>query len=61
MDLRILAFIDWDRGVWAFQYRNDLGVMVSELTEFSANTPSIVVCDELQKSKPTSVVFATSA
>ena len=54
----ILIFIDWDRGVWVLQYRNDTGEMVTELTGFPANTPSIVVCDAIQESRPGTRLFA---
>jgi hypothetical protein len=60
MNTTILVFIDWDRGVWAFRYR-DKNEMITEMTSFPASTPSIVVCDEMQKAKPTSRIFAKIA
>ena len=57
MKTSILVFIDWERGVWAAQYRDDSG-MVTEMTSFPASTPSIVVCHAIQKDKPKSRIFA---
>jgi len=57
MKTKILVFIDWDRGVWAVQYR-DNSEMVTEMTGFPASTPSIVVCDAIRKAKPESRIFA---
>jgi hypothetical protein len=58
MKREILALIDWSRGVWVVQYRDRAGEMIVESTEFPANTPSIVVSDELQKQRPEFAVFA---
>jgi hypothetical protein len=58
MKRKILALIDWSRGVWVVQYRDRVGEMIVELTEFPANTPSIIVSDELQKERPGFAVFA---
>jgi len=58
MKRKILALIDWSRGVWVVQYRDRVGEMIVELTEFPANTPSIVVSDQLQKERPGFAVFA---
>jgi len=58
MKRKILASIDRSRGVWIVQYRDRGGEMIVEPTEFPANTPSIVVCDELQKERPEFAVFA---
>ena len=58
MKREILALIDWSRGVWVVQYRDRVGEMIVELTEFPANTPSIVVSNELQKARPGFAVFA---
>ncbi len=58
MKTSILALIDWNRGVWVVQYRDLSGNIVTEPTEFRANTPSIVVCDALLKDRPGSRVFA---
>jgi hypothetical protein len=58
MRSEILALIDWSRGVWVVQYRDKAGQMIVEQTEFPANTPSIVVSDELQKQRPEFAVFA---
>ena len=57
MTTTVLVFIDWSRGVWAVQYRNN-GEMVTEMTGFPASTPSIVVCDAMQKARPFSRIFA---
>ena len=45
-------------GVWVVQYRDRFGEMIVEPTKFPANTPSIVVSDELQKERPEFAVFA---
>jgi hypothetical protein len=58
MKRKILALIDWGRGVWVVQYRDRVGEMVVEPTVFPASTPSIVVCNELQKDRPGFAVFA---
>jgi hypothetical protein len=58
MKREILASIDWSRGVWVVQYRDRGGEMIVEPTEFPANTPSIIVSDELQKERPGFAVFA---
>lgn len=58
MTSKILLYIDWNRGVWAMQYRNSAGDMIAELTGFPANTPSIVVCDAMRQARPQSRVFA---
>jgi hypothetical protein len=58
MKEKILALIDWSRGVWVVQYRDRAGEMIEEPTWFPASTPSIVVCDELQKNRPNFAVFA---
>jgi hypothetical protein len=55
---KILALIDWSRGVWVVQYRDQAGQLVIEPTTFPASMPSIVVCDELQKNRPGFAVFA---
>ena len=57
MKTTILVFIDWDRGLWAVQYRDNSEV-VTEMTSFPASTPSIVVCDAIQKDRPKSRIFA---
>jgi hypothetical protein len=57
MKTTILVFVDWDRGLWAVQYRDNSG-MVTEMTCFPASTPSIVVCDAIQKAEPGSRIFA---
>jgi hypothetical protein len=54
----ILALIDRSRGVWVVQYRDRAGEMIVEPTAYPANTPSIVVSDELQKERPEFAVFA---
>jgi hypothetical protein len=58
MKREILALIDWSRGVWVVQYRDKVGEMIVEPTAYPANTPSIVVSDELQKERPEFAVFA---
>ena len=58
MKPNILMFIDWGRGVWTMQYRNAGGEMISEPTGFPASLPSIIVCDEMQKTNPQARVFA---
>jgi hypothetical protein len=58
MKREMLALIDWSRGVWVVQYRDKVGEMIVEPTEFPANTPSLVVSDELQKQRPEFAVFA---
>ena len=58
MKRELLTLIDRSRGVWVVQYRDRVGEMIVEPTEFPANTPSIVVSDELQKERPEFAVFA---
>jgi hypothetical protein len=58
MKREILASIDRSRGVWVVQYRDRAGEMIVEPTAYPANTPSIVVSDELQKERPEFAVFA---
>jgi hypothetical protein len=58
MKTNILALVDWSRGIWVVQYRDPAGNLVTEPTEFQANTPSVVVCDALLKNRPGSRVFA---
>jgi hypothetical protein len=58
MKREIVALIDWSRGVWVVQYRDRVGEMIVEPTAYPANTPSIVVSDELQKERPEFAVFA---
>ena len=58
MKREILALIDLSRGVWVVQYRDRAGEMIVEPTAYPANTPSIVVSDELQKERPEFAVFA---
>lgn len=58
MKAKIFLFIDWGRGVWAMQYRNIGGEVISEWTAFPAATPALIVCDEMQKVNPASRVFA---
>jgi hypothetical protein len=58
MKREILALIDWSLGVWVVQYRDRVGEMIVEPTEFPANVPSIVVSDELHKERPEFTVFA---
>jgi len=58
MKREILALIDRSRGVWVVQYRDRAGEMIVEPTAYPANTPSIVVSDELQKERPEFAVFA---
>jgi hypothetical protein len=57
MKTTVMVFIDWSSGVWAVQYRNN-DEMVTEMTGFPASTPSIVVCDAMQKARPFSRIFA---
>ena len=58
MKTRILASIDWNRGVWVVRYRDSAGNIVMEATEFPASIPSIVVCNALLKARPGVSVFA---
>jgi hypothetical protein len=58
MKREILALIEWSLGVWVVQYRDRVGKMIVEQTEFPASVPSIVVSDELQKERPEFAVFA---
>ena len=44
--------------MWVVQYRDRAGEMIVEPTAYPANTPSIVVSDELQKERPEFAVFA---
>jgi hypothetical protein len=54
----LFLYIDWNCGRWAVKYRNPSGDMVVELTEFPASTPSIVVSDAIQQTRPGSPVLA---
>jgi hypothetical protein len=58
MQTQILAFIDWNRGVWVAQYRDSSGRIVSEPTDFPAATPSLVVCHTLLDRSPGARVLA---
>jgi hypothetical protein len=58
MKTTILTSIDKGTGVWVLEYRDALGNVVIEQTAFPASTPSIVVCDELQKDRPQATLFA---
>jgi hypothetical protein len=58
MTTDFLASIDWSRGVWVVQHFDPTGEMVTELTEFPASTPSLIVCDRLLEDRPGSRVFA---
>ena len=58
MKKEMLIFVDWNRGVWVVQYRDGLGEMIVEPTQYPANTASIVVSDELKKQRPEFTVFA---
>jgi hypothetical protein len=60
MTTYFLALIDSNRGIWIVQYRDPNGNMITESTDFPAGTPSIVVCDRLQKERPGSRIFAKS-
>jgi hypothetical protein len=55
---KLLLTIDWNRGVWVIEYRNQAGDVIFEPTEFPASTPSIVVSDAIQQARPGSAVFA---
>jgi hypothetical protein len=57
MKSTVFVYIDWDRGVWAMRYR-DTSETITETTNFPASTPSIVVCDEVQKRRPGSRILA---
>ncbi len=61
MKTNILVYIDWDRGVWAMEYRNNDGEMIIEPTRFPASMSSLVVCDLLQETWPNSRLFAKAS
>ena len=58
MKTHFLALVDWSQGMWIVQHLDLSGNMITESTDFPACTPAIVVCDQLQKDKPGSRVFA---
>jgi len=59
MTTRLMASIDWSRGIWIVQHRDPTtGNMITESTDFPASTPSIVVCDRLLNARPGSRIFA---
>jgi hypothetical protein len=58
MRSELLLYIDWNQGLWAIKYRNPNGDVVVELTDYPASTPSIVVSDAIQKTRPGSPVLA---
>jgi hypothetical protein len=55
---KCLLMVDWNRGVWVIEYRNQAGEMIYEPTGFPAHTPSIVVSDAVQQARPGCAVFA---
>jgi hypothetical protein len=55
---KLLLTVDWNRGIWMIEYRNQAGELVFEPTEFPASTPSLVVSDAVQQARPGSKVFA---
>jgi hypothetical protein len=55
-----LALIDSSQGIWIVQHRDPNGTVITESTEFPANTPSIVVCDRLLQDRPGARIFAKS-
>jgi len=58
MTTKLMASIDWSRGIWIVQQRDPTGNMITESTDFPASTPSIVVCDRLLNARPGSRIFA---
>jgi hypothetical protein len=58
MKSSLLLTIDWNRRIWVIQYRNQVGELVYEPTNFPADTPSIVVSNQVQKARPGAAVFA---
>jgi len=58
MTTKLMASIDWSRGIWIVQHRDPTGNMITESTDFPASTPSIVVCDRLLNARPGSRIFA---
>jgi hypothetical protein len=60
MTTYFLALIDSIRGIWIVQHRDPNGNVITESTDFPANTPSIVVCDRLLQDRPGSRIFAKS-
>ena len=55
---KLLALIDWSRGMWIVQHRDPGGNVITETTDFQASTPSLVVCNRLLKDRPGCRVFA---
>jgi len=55
-----LALIDSSQGIWIVQHREPNGEVITEPTNFPANTPSIVVCDRLLQDRPGARIFAKS-
>jgi hypothetical protein len=58
MTTDFLALVDWSRGMWIVQHHDPSGNLITELTDFPACTPSIVVCGRLLRDRPDSRVFA---
>ena len=58
MSSELLLYIDWNAGRWAVKYRNLSGDVIVELTDYPASTPSIVVSDAIQQSRPGLPVLA---
>ncbi len=58
MTTKLMASIDWSRGIWIVQHRDPTGNMITESTDFPASTPSIVVCDRLLNARPGSRILA---
>jgi hypothetical protein len=60
MTTYFLALIDSSLGIWIVEHRDSNGNVITESTDFPANTPSIVVCDRLLQDRPGSRIFAKS-
>jgi hypothetical protein len=57
MTTKLMALIDWSRGIWVVQHCDPTGTVITEATDFPASTPSIVVCDRLLDARPGSRIF----
>jgi hypothetical protein len=60
MTTYFLTLIDSSQGIWIVEHRDSNGNVITESTDFPANTPSIVVCDRLLQDRPGSRIFAKS-
>jgi hypothetical protein len=58
MMAKIFLFVDWNRGVWVLQFRNEGGDLITEPTDYPAGMPALVVSNAIQRSRPGAKVMA---